>query len=303
MGRDSWLALLGVALATTTACEGADNSSGGGAEEPEQGGASPSGQTADTSSSAGPTGSSSSSSSSSSSGQGGGGGQAPLGLDAVGTLVVLGDSISDGGGQGPFYYALLRDMLEAKYGPVSFHREAQSGSKTGALLGQIDELPQVLPGPVVVTITSGGNDMKAALPLIVAGADQAARATMGNNVDAALAELATEGRFGPGTAVYVFEANIYDASAGAGDFGAHDCAFGQGLPAIPTDSFFDAWNGEIEARVASRGQTLLDMHASFYDHGYAGNPSWFAGDCTHPNSLGHAALADLFYTAITGETP
>jgi hypothetical protein len=126
---------------------------------------------------------------------------------------------------------------------------------------------------------------------------------MGNNIDAALAELTSPGRFGSGVEVYVFETTIYDASAGQGDFGQHDCAFGDGVPAIPTDGFFANWNGEIAGSVAAHSQTLVDMHAAFYDHGYAGSPNWFASDCTHPNALGHAALADLFYVAITGEAP
>jgi lysophospholipase L1-like esterase len=222
------------------------------------------------------------------------------GLPTLGTLVVLGDSISDGGGQGPFYYDVLRQKLEAHYGQIAYQNRAESGSKTGALGGQIGDLPNQLPGPIAVAITSGGNDMKAALPLIVAGVDAGARQTMGQNIDGALEDLLAPGRFGAGVEVFVFEADIYDASDGVGDFGSHGCAFGQGLPTIPTDDFFAAWNGEIEARVAGRGQTLMDIHAVFHGHGYAGNPSWYASDCTHPNSSGHSALADYFYSTITG---
>lgn len=309
MRWSSLLALASMALATTTACDGSDSGSGGAGGETTTSGSQPSGPSAESATgsgfatSGGQT-SSGDTSSSTSTGQGGSGGapQSP-GLADVGTLVVLGDSIGDGGGQGPFYYALLRDMLETKYGSIAYHREADSGSKTGALLGQVNGLPGQLPGPVAVAITSGGNDMKDSLGLILAGADQPARTTMGGNIDAALSALLEPDRFGSGVAVYVFEANIYDASAGVGDFGQHDCAFGQGLPAIPTDTFFANWNGEIATRVQAHGQVLIDMHGYFYDHGYAGNPSWFAGDCTHPNSVGHAALADYFYTAITGVAP
>ena len=31
-------------------------------------------------------------------------------------------------------------------------------------------------------------------------------------------------------------------------------------------------------------------------------PSWYAGDCTHPNSVGHDELHRLFYEQITGES-
>ncbi len=223
-------------------------------------------------------------------------------LSKVGSLVVLGDSISDGGGQGPFYYNLLRADLNAKFGGITYRNAAQSGSRTPALSGQIDGLPNSLPGPVAVCITSGGNDMKAALPQIVLGADAAARAQMATSVRAALTKLLAPGRFGAGVEVRVFEATIYDASDGKGDFGSHGCAFGQGLPAFPSAGFFGNWNGAIAGEVAARGQVLADLHRRFGGHGYSGSPSWFASDCTHPNTLGHDQLRRMFYEAITGQT-
>lgn len=232
---------------------------------------------------------------------GGAGATGPIGLDDVGSLVVLGDSIGDGGGQGPYYYQLLREDLEAAYGPIQYVNAADSGSKTGALVGQVGSLPSALPGPVVVTITSGGNDMKDNLLPIVLGQDGPARAQMAANIDAALDALLEPGRFGDGVAVYVFEGNIYDASDGEGDYGQHGCAFGQGYPTMPVDAYFASWNGAIEAEVAGHGQTYADMHGHFYGHGYSGNPSWYASDCTHPNSVGHAELASLFFHLVSGE--
>jgi lysophospholipase L1-like esterase len=225
----------------------------------------------------------------------------PQGLATLGALVVLGDSISDGGGSGPFYYDLLKQDLAARYGMIAYQNKAQSGSKTGALSSQIDSLPKTLAGPVAVCITSGGNDMKAALPLIIAGTDQAARTQMGTNIQTALTKLLAPGRFGTNVPVHVFEANIYDASAGKGDFGSHGCAFGQGLPTLPSDAWFASWNGVISMQVSSKSQVLADIHKHFYAHGYAGNPSWFASDCTHPNTLGHDQLRRLFYLLITGK--
>jgi lysophospholipase L1-like esterase len=225
----------------------------------------------------------------------------PVGLEEVGSLVVLGDSIGDGGGQSPYYYQLLREDLEAAYGPIEYVRAADSGSETGALVGQVSSLPSSLPGPVVVTITSGGNDMKAELLPIVLGQDGPAKAEMGQHIDAALDALLAPGRFGPGVSVHVFEGNIYDASDGAGDYAEHDCAFGQGYPAMPVDPYFEAWNAVIEEQVTAHDQTYADMHGYFYGHGYSGSPSWYASDCTHPNSLGHAALAGLFFHLISGE--
>lgn len=224
----------------------------------------------------------------------------PQGLATLGSLVVLGDSISDGGGVGPFYYDLLRQDLATRYGAIAYRNNAQSGSKTGALASQIDALPKTLASPVAVCVTSGGNDMKAALPLILTGTDQAARAQMGTNVQTALSKLLVPGRFGTNVSVHVFEANIYDASDGKGDFGSHGCAFAQGMPTFPSDGYFANWNGVITTQVAAKSQVLAELHGHFYGHGYAGNPIWFAGDCTHPNTLGHDQLRRLFYRLITG---
>lgn len=235
-------------------------------------------------------------------GSGAGGGPGS-GLTTLGTLVVLGDSISDGGGVAPYYYDLLHDQLSAKYGAIQYRHRAESGSKTSALLGQIDGLPGQLPGPIAVTITSGGNDMKAALPLILSGTDAAKRQEMGQNISEALDALLEPGRFGAGVEVHVFEATIYDASDGQGDFGSHGCSFAQGFPAFPTDGYFDAWNGVIDTQLQAHAQPTIDVHALFYGHGYHSTPSWYAGDCTHPSAIGHAQLADHFYAAITGAPP
>ena len=226
----------------------------------------------------------------------------PAGLDHVGTLVVLGDSISDGGGQAPYYYDLLRADLAAHYGQIEYVNRAQSGSMTGALDSQIDGLPNSLPGPVAVVITSGGNDMKDDIVPVVTGFDGPLIAQMSANIDVALGMLLQPGRFGPGVEVYVFEGNIYDASDGVGDFGANDCNFGSGLPAIPTDAIFMRWNDGIRDAVLARGQVAVDMHAYFYGHGYHANPNWYASDCTHPSATGHDELHRLFYEQITGES-
>jgi hypothetical protein len=227
----------------------------------------------------------------------------PVGLPSLGSLVVLGDSIGDGGGQPPYYYALLRDDLDAHYGGIQYVNNADSGSETGDLLGQVNGLPNALPGPVAVVITSGGNDMKSAIQLIVTGTDGPARTAMQGHIEAALDALLAPNRFGAGVEVFVFEGNVYDASDGVGDFGTHDCAFGGGLPTIPTDMIFANWNGAIADAVEAKGQIAVDMHGWFYGHGYASSPNWYASDCTHPSTVGHDELHDLFYWQITGEMP
>ena len=224
------------------------------------------------------------------------------GLADVGSLVVLGDSISDGGGVAPYYYDLLKADLQAKYGAVEYHHQAQSGSKTDALLTQIGGLPATLTPPVAVVITSGGNDMKAAILQILAGLDESKRTTMGDNLQAALDLLLTPNQFGSGVDVHVFEGNIYDASDGSGKYGMYGCKAPLNLfPAQPTDTYFTNWNAVITDKVSAHGQTLIDMHAEFYGHGFQSDPNWYADDCIHPSQIGHDQLRHLFYKAITGD--
>lgn len=310
-GRGHFSVLLAVLLGTgCDASSSADGPAGGAAGAGATGGSSPSGGAAGAGAAAGTGGAAGSGATGGTSGAAGsiatggsaGSGGAPIGLASLGSLVVLGDSISDGGGQGPFYYALLSQDLKAKYGAIQYKNNAQSGSKTSALKGQVDALPASLPGPVAVCITSGGNDMKAELPAIIAGLDGAARATMGANIDTALSLLLAPGRFGAGVEVHVYEANIYDSSDGQGNFGANGCAFGKNLPAIPTGTFFANWNTEIAQRVGGKTQNFVDIHALFANHGFNHPPNWYANDCTHPNSVGHDQLRRRFYQEITGES-
>jgi lysophospholipase L1-like esterase len=238
------------------------------------------------------------------SGQGGstssGGGGGSTGLDELGTLVVLGDSIGDGGGQGPYYYSLLKDALAVRYGAIDYHRQAESGSETSALLGQVNSLPNTLVGPVAVVITSGGNDMKDNMALVLLGLDDLQVTAMSNNIDQALVALLAPGAFGPGVAVHVYEATIYDASDGQGNYATGGCVINMNSPA-PVDPFFGKWNGAIAQTLALHGQVLAPVHDRFFGHGFNNPPNWYASDCTHPNTTGHDELQQLFYELITGE--
>jgi hypothetical protein len=225
----------------------------------------------------------------------------PADLPALATLVVLGDSIGDGGGVAPYYHDLLYADLQARYGDVVYDNRAEAGSETDALLGQVEALPAALPGPVAVVVTSGGADMRAAISAILGGSDGPARMQTQANIEAALEALLAPDRFGAGVEVYVFEANLYDASDGVGDYAEHGCAFGQGLPAIPTDAYFANWNGTIANAVGAAGQRTIDVHADFDGHGYAARETWYDTDCILPNATGHDALRRLFYEWITGE--
>src|SRR3954469_22105765 len=113
-------------------------------------------------------------------GTGGGGGSdpgtggngAPLlsATSKVGTYIALGDSISDRGGTGPYFYDLLNTDLAAKYPGLVFVHAAQQGAITDVfsdnqppaaplLKTQIAGLGSSYEGDVLVLITIGGNDL------------------------------------------------------------------------------------------------------------------------------------------------
>ncbi len=232
----------------------------------------------------------------------------------AGAVVFLGDSISDGGGQAPFFYNLLvrnddalfpswrgRD-LATRYPGIRVVHSAMSGSTTAGLVGQVRGLPNNLQGDVIVTVTSGGNDMKDAIVQVFAGVDAGARAMMAANLRRALDELMRPGRLGAGRA-YLFEGNIYDASDGRGDYFGR-CPFASRLPlTVPSDAYFARWNGVITDEVRAHGGFAVDMHGLFRGHGYASGEPWYMTDCTHPNRLGHHQLRRHFWQVITGESP
>jgi len=235
-----------------------------------------------------------------SSGAGGAPPPDPSGLPDLGSLVVLGDSISDGGGEGPFYYDELLTLLETFYGKtLTYVNHAKAGTTTLALEAQIAALPAELPGPVAVVITSGGNNMIYNSLQIMTGLDQLARDRMAGHIDGALGALLAPDRFGSGIAVHVFEANIYDASDGQGNFGSGGCAVIFNVP-NGSDPIFDSWNAVIADQVAGHGQTLIDIHTDFAGHGFNSPPSWYVPDCVHPNTTGHGMLTAAFATEITG---
>jgi hypothetical protein len=246
----------------------------------------------------------------------GAGGSAPV-VPAYKSYVILGDSISDHGGMGPFFYDILATNDDATYPKWQGHdlkskfgqdlmvvSTAKAGAVSADLPGQVTKLPPSLPGPVAVTITIGGNDMQAHILNILNGKDQADRDAMRANLKAALTELTMPGRFGAGVEVHVFQADIYDPTGGKGDFSKEGCPAPLSfLPVTPTDPFFMNWNGVVKDEVPMHGVSLVEpLHDDFYTHSLSNKTDgWFYKDCIHPNTAGHNQLRALFWTAITGE--
>ncbi len=253
-------------------------------------------------------------------GGGGGGGGAPgVGIvppgSTLGTYIVLGDSISDQGGTGPFFYDLLHADLMKKYPSLMYVHAAQAGAITdtysdgipaGAplLKTQIAGLGNSYPGDILVTITIGGNDLNAHAIKAIGGIDATVRGEFGTHLDAELGELATAGRLGSGK-VYIVLANIYDFTDGQGDFATVKCGPGANVSASMDGMVFGAWNGVAATSLGNVSGTLYDMHANFMGHGYNNTDAtqvWYdASSCIHPNMLGHDAIRRSIYSIVTGE--
>jgi lysophospholipase L1-like esterase len=237
------------------------------------------------------------------------------GLSDVGSLVILGDSISDGGGVPPYYYNLLVNNDGAKYpewagkdlktrygSSLQVVKASKAGAVSSGLPGQVSGLPSSLPGPVAVVITIGGNDMQANIVSILQGTDQGARDSFRANIATAVGELTMPGRFGAGVDVHVFEADIYDPTDGSGDFSSCPVPLSF-VPKTPSDGFFGAWNAVVTDEVPKHGMSVVPpLHDTFHNHGVIDPPqSWFHTDCIHPNAKGHNAIRGMFWKAITGE--
>lgn len=218
------------------------------------------------------------------------------------THVILGDSISDGGGEGPFFYSLLDQQLGAG---VKVVKASKGGARAQNLGGQIGTIAGPLEGPVVVTITIGGNDVTAALGKILTGGDDTKeRADFKEFLDLSIAELKKPDRFGPGVQVTVYMTNVYDPSDGTGNFkfqSGTKCGGALGFyPAgKPTAPQLDPWEAifpEVAGKYAD--VHVLDLRTKYQGHGVPAAEPWFVTDCIHPNAKGHAAIRDLFWGAI-----
>lgn len=243
-----------------------------------------------------------------------------------GTFIALGDSITDRGGEAPFYYDLVfknddaqypawkgKD-LSTRYPGAQFVHGAVAGSITGPypdsaskglprLVDQVKKLGNAYAGDVLVVITIGGNDFSAHASDVVLGQDQAIRAQFAANLKAVLDELTTPARLGAGKVV-ILEANIYDDTDGQGNWtkGGPSCPQFDTGKQVDTAAFA-TWNKIITDAIAehSGNDALLDIHGVFAGHGFNGNDKWYAADCIHPNKRGHQELRREVWRMVTGE--
>ena len=243
---------------------------------------------------------------------------AQAGKRAFKTHVILGDSISDRGGAGPFYYDLLDTNdngkypegsgkdLKTLYGPdLAVVKASKAGARAQNLGGQINSITGPLAGPVIVTMTIGGNDVQAALGKLLTGGDVTAeRESFRGFLDEALGLLKQPDKFGPGVEVVVDVANVYDPSDGTGNFkfasgtkrGGALGFYPAGQPTAPQLDPFEVIFADVAAKY--KDVHVLDLRAKFNGHGVPAAETWFVPDCIHPNTAGHDAIRDLFWEAI-----
>lgn len=264
---------------------------------------------------------------------GNGGGDAGNGTGTVlppgstlGTYIPLGDSISDRGGTGPFFYDLLNKNddaaypafkghdLSSKFPGLRYEHDAVGGAITdtysnGGLAGsptlksQIDALGHSYPGDVLITITIGGNDMQGHAFEAINGTDGPARMEYAQHLADELGALKAPGRLGSGK-VYIVLANVYDFTDGQGDFATVACGPPVNVMPARDAAVFTAWNGVSADAIGNAGGTLYDMHADFKGHGYNNTDVWYdRSSCIHPNAAGHAEIRKSIWKLVTGESP
>jgi lysophospholipase L1-like esterase len=240
-----------------------------------------------------------------------------------GTYIPLGDSISDNGGTGPFFYDLLLKNddtaypnykghdLSTKYPGIMYEHHAIAGSITDSypdlagaptLKSQIDGLGHSYPGDVLITITIGGNDLNGHAFAAVNGTDATARMEFQQHLADELAALTAPGRLGSGKVVIVL-ANIYDFTDGQGDFATVACGPPVNVMAARDQMVFSSWNGVMAEELAKVNGQLFDMHAAFMGHGYNATDVWYdRASCIHPNAKGHDAIRTNLWKIVTGES-
>lgn len=236
-----------------------------------------------------------------------------LGIAAVDRYVVLGDSLSVGA-----FPNLLHQKLVARFPGIERIQRAESGSEIDNVLDhQIPGLAAYA-GPVLVTLTIGGNDFKSSPAQVMNESLSTAAANQFEQDLQSAVELLEAKYSGP---LYVLITNIhdptddeeqvYDRSGLDGD--VCDLLFliedlNMGPTAISNLGY---WNTKHTAVAnANTSAHLADLHDLFLGHAlnakipsimhyHPEDPSmWLNPDCAHPNQRGHTEIADMLWRLI-----
>jgi acyl-CoA thioesterase-1 len=189
--------------------------------------------------------------------------------------VALGDSISiddytgvPGGG--------AASQLARRLG-VELVDLTLDGNTTRGVLADLDRAP---PAAVIVTLTSGGNDLLG-----------------GDRPFAILRRLdRIAQRIGPLGARVVVN-TVYDPSDGHNDVGRRELGLSR-LATIELRRRLNALNRGIATLAATHGFLLADLERLFHGHGVASGDSWFV-DVIEPNLAGATAIAEHWYELLS----
>jgi len=236
-----------------------------------------------------------------------------LGIEDLDRYIVLGDSLS------VYTYPnlLFADLQQAFPGVERVHR-GESGSEITDVIDH--QIPGLQPhaGPVLVTLTIGGNDFKRNPSAVMS---EALSRPMADDFEADLetAVQLLEAKFTGD--LWILIANIHDPSDAEGtiyersglDGDVCDLLFliadlGQSGTAM---SNLDYWNGR-HAAVADRKDSayLADLHQLYLGHAMNAGVStiahyhpedptrWLLTDCAHPTPRGDEEIADMFWRMI-----
>jgi hypothetical protein len=236
-----------------------------------------------------------------------------LDVEAVDRYVVLGDSLSVGDFPG-----LLHADLGQRFPGVQKISRAESGATIDDVNDhQIPGL-QAWAGPVLVTLTIGGNDFKESPGQVMnESLSNAGAMTFAGKLDQALGAL--EGKYSGD--LWVLVTNIHDPTDGEAHIYSR-----AGLDGDVCDLLFLVedlnmapvamsnllhWNDVIADTIAGRASaTLADLHDLYLGHALnathseiehydAADPTvWLKTDCAHPNLRGDQEIADMFLRLI-----
>lgn len=246
-------------------------------------------------------------------------------VGALQRVVFLGDSVTRGTPPArlwEWYRALLTERLIEAHGEDLVVDDCSAfGARTDDLLIGKRQISQCFPDEgddraTLVIFTIGGNDI-AKWAQDKLGADEAMQAAeqASDLLDDALAWFREPGRFPNG--IYVVFANPYEYTDGTGDLASCELSAvadldGNWIEGAPAVLYFQE---RFMRAAVTYGFDLVFSLEHFCGHGfhhddpdsqcYLGPEAelWFDFTCIHPNTLGHAALADLFWATITDAPP
>ncbi len=246
-------------------------------------------------------------------------------ITGIEKLVFIGDSITQGTPPTPddeYYRMLLSDSLEDTWGELEIDECARFGARTDDLLLDphhdiLECFPDVEPKRTLVVMTSGGNDMydvaydlRDGVPLdeVLASVDHYASLFRD-----AIHHFTDNPSLFPAGVQVVF-GNVYEFTDNESGMGACPAAAAyEGWSSEPLEGFREAYirmNETYMDIAVETGTDMVFMKEAFCGHGFhAGEPDnecfrgedaelWFDFTCFHPNSAGHAALAEMFLATV-----